>query len=314
MILVTGIKGGLAQRVAARLLGAGHDVVGVDYRKDLELASDISHIPVYQASYNKTAFEDVFRRHAFSTVLHLGRVGNLSETMGKRFDLNVLGSQKVMSLSAQHRVRTLVVLSTFHIYGADARNPTPISEEEPLRAGFEFPEIADAIQLDNMAWAWVYQHPEVRTTVLRPCNVIGPHIHNTMATFLRMSRVPYVAGFNPMTQFLHEDDLSGAILSAISGTGRGVFNVAGRDMVPWRTALEMCSVRGFPLPAALSRRLLSVVFHQPEYLVNFLKYPCIINDAAFRRTFGWRPLLTLDETLWTTVEDARKGVRRSEFG
>lgn len=54
-------------------------------------------VTVYQASYNKTAIEDVFRRHTFESVLHLGRVGNLSEEMEKRFDLNVIGTQKIMS-------------------------------------------------------------------------------------------------------------------------------------------------------------------------------------------------------------------------
>ncbi len=301
MILVTGIAGGLAQRVAARLLGSGHDVIGVDYRQDVELSGDIARIPVYRASYNKSAFEDVFRRHTFDAVLHLGRVGNLAESAGKRFELNVLGSQKVMHLCVQHKVRSLIVLSTFHIYGADARNPTPIAEDEALRAGFEFPQIADAIQLDNMAGAWMYQHPEVRTVVLRPTHVVGPNIQNTMCTLLRQPRVPYIAGFNPMMQFLHEDDLAGAIIAAVSGSVRGVFNIAGNDAVPWRTALAICGAMGFPLPSALSRRILPTVFRQPPYLVNFLKHPCIIDDTAFRHAFGFRAALALDEALQTTV-------------
>ena len=26
----------------------------------------------------------------------------------------------------------------------------------------------------------------------------------------------------------------------------------------------------------------------PPYLINFFKYPCVISDQAFRRTFGWK--------------------------
>src|SRR5262249_51912727 len=153
--------GGLAQRVAAMMMEAGDEVAGVDYRP--VHGDSVGAYPVFRASYNKTAIEDVFRKVAPKRVLHLGRVGNLSEPIEKRFELNVIGSQKLMSLSVQHGVESLVVLSTFHIYGAHPRNHVPISEDDPLRAGTSFPEIADAIQLDNMASTWIYKHPTVRT-------------------------------------------------------------------------------------------------------------------------------------------------------
>src|SRR5690606_35772678 len=73
--LVTGIAGGLAQRVATFLLGEGEEVFGVDYRP----VGGVTEYPVFRASYNKTAIEDVFRKVAPKRVLHLGRIGNLSE-------------------------------------------------------------------------------------------------------------------------------------------------------------------------------------------------------------------------------------------
>ena len=175
-ILVTGMAGGLSQLIARRLLQEGHEVVGVDYRPVPPLP-DLPGMITYRANYNKTAIEDVFRRHAFERVLHLGRVGNLKEDMGKRFDLNVVGSQKIMNLCLQYGIKRLLVLSTFHIYGASPANHIPIAEDEPLRAGSQFPQLADAIQLDNMAATWVYQHREVLTAVLRVTNVVGPSIH-----------------------------------------------------------------------------------------------------------------------------------------
>src|SRR4051812_10529983 len=193
-VLITGIAGGLAQRVGERLIARGQAVVGVDYRPTATLGGVLADVPVYQANYNKTGLEDVFRHHEFDTVLHLGRVGNLKEEVGKRFDLNVLGSRKLMNLCLSYRVRRLVVLSTFHIYGAHPHNHSPISEDEPLRAGVEFPQLADAIQLDSMATTWVYQHQAQDIVVLRPCNVIGPTLHNTMSHFLRERTVPRLAG------------------------------------------------------------------------------------------------------------------------
>ena len=296
-ILITGIAGGLARRTAALLQSRGHVVTGVDYRE----AQPIPGVVLHRASYDKTAIEDVFRHRSFDAVLHLGRVGNLTEEMEKRFDLNVLGSQKIMNLCLSYGVRSLVVLSTFHIYGAHARNPTPISEGDPLRAGYDFPQIADAIQLDNMASTWVYQHAEVRTVVLRPTNVVGPHIQNAMSRLLRRPRIPYLAGYNPMIQLVHEDDLTRAIVAASSGEARGVYNVAGGAAVPWRTALALTGAKTFPLPSSLVKAYLRAFSSFPEYLVNFVKYPCVISDAVFRQAFDWAPEKSVRETLASTA-------------
>ncbi len=296
-ILITGFAGGLARRTARLLLEKGREVVGVDYRP----APALPGVTLYRASYNKTAIEDVFRRHSVESVLHLGRVGNLAEAMEKRFELNVVGTQKIMSLCLAHGVKSLVVLSTFHIYGAHPKNHTPISEEDPLRAGTGFPEIADAIQLDNMATTWVYRHPEVSVAVLRPVNVVGPTIRNTMSTFLRLPRVPYLAGYNPMTQFIHEDDLARAIAAAMEGSLRGVFNVAGGDAVPWRTALDIIGAKTLPIPSSLVKLYLRAFSEFPEYLVNFFKYPCVLTDRAFREACGWRAEVDVRRTLVSTV-------------
>jgi UDP-glucose 4-epimerase len=295
--LITGFAGGLAQRTARLLLEKGREVVGVDYRA----APPLPGVTLYRASYNKTAIEDVFRKHSIESVLHLGRVGNLSEEMEKRFELNVIGTQKIMRLCLTHGVKSLVVLSTFHIYGAHPKNHTPISEEDPLRSGPEFPEIADAIQLDNMATTWVYRHPEVSVSVLRPVNVVGPTIRNTMSTFLRLPRVPYLAGYNPMTQFIHEDDLARAIVAA----QRGVFNVAGGDAVPWRTALEIIGAKTLPIPSSLVTLYLRAFSDFPEYLMNFFKYPCVLTDRAFREVTGWRAEVDVRRTLESTVAGGR---------
>jgi UDP-glucose 4-epimerase len=308
-IVVTGIAGGLAQRVAELLLDRGHEVVGVDYRDTTTLSERLAKIPIHRASYNKTAIEDVFRHASFDAVLHLGRVGNLREDAGKRFDLNVMGSQKLMNLCLQYHCKTLVVLSTFHIYGAHPRNHVPISEEDPLQAGPEFPQIADAIQLDNMASTWVFKHPEVRTVVLRPTNVVGPTVHNTMSKFLRLPVVPHIIGFDPMQQFIHEHDLADAILSSLEGDARGVFNLGGPAVLPWRTALDLVEAKTFPMPATIAAAYMTMAGF-PRYLLNFLKYPCIITDEAFRKAFGWSARVDIRTTLVSTVSEARAAQRR----
>ena len=309
-VLVTGMAGGLAHLVADRLVALGHEVIGVDYRPVPRLTGELSRVTVVRASYNKTAIEDVFRKYAFDAVLHLGRVGNLRESAGKRFDLNVVGSQKIMTMCVQHGVKELVVLSTFHIYGAHPSNHIPISEDEPLRAGLDFPQLADAIQLDSMATSWVFRHREVRTVVLRPTNLIGPTLQNTMSKFLRLARVPSIMGFDPMMQFVHESDMADAIVAAATSDRSGVYNVGGPAVLPWTSALQLAGARTYPIPSPVGALAMKLFTGFPQYLLNFFKYPCVISDAAFRSTFAWSPRVGIEDTLWSTVESARTAQRR----
>jgi UDP-glucose 4-epimerase len=272
------------------------------------LSGALAGVKVYQANYNKTIIEDIFKQHRFDAVLHLGRVGNLKMSIGKRFDLNVVGSQKIMDLCITHGVRRLTVLSTFHIYGAHPANHIPIVETDPLHAGTSLPQLADAIQLDSMACIWAFRHPEVRTVVLRPTNVIGPTIRNAMSMFLRGRHVPHVLGFNPMVQLIDAGDLAAAVLAAVAGERTGIYNIAGADAAPWRTILELARARTFPVPSGLVKLFLRATADSPAYLIDFFKHPCIISDDAFRRDFAWAPRVSLVDSVWSTVADARSAV------
>ena len=285
-----------------RLQESGFEVVGVDYRVP---PHDLGYPAVtYQANYNKTRIEDIFRRHPPSHVLHLGRVGNLKDKINRRFDLNVVGSRKVMDLSLRYGAERLLVLSTFHIYGAHPANHVPIYEDEPLRAGVEFPQIADAIQLDNQAVTWVYQHPEMKTVILRPTNVVGPRLNNAMSHALRASRIPTIMGFDPMTQFIHQSDLVDAVVKMALTDATGVFNVAGPYPIPWRSAVDAVGAAKIPVPAEAAigylrlARLISPAL--PPYLVNFFKYPCVISDEKIRRALDWAPRVPPEKAVLDT--------------
>lgn len=302
-VLITGITGSLAQLAALELMRRGDEVIGVDYRaKPIDLPRGIAF---HRASYNKSGILDLFRRNGPDKVLHLGRVGNLRVRPNQRFDLNVVGSAKIQELSLEYGVKQLVVLSTYHIYGAHPYNHTPILEDEPIRALQTVPELADATQLDGQAVTFSYRHPGLSTIVLRPSNVIGPHINNTTSRYLRARTVPYVSGFNPMWQFLYETDMLRALLAALDSGTSGVYNVAGRGSIPIVEALKLTGGTLLPVPPPLIwplRRLAdSVRSTVPPYLVDFLKYPVIVSDDRFRAAFDWEPRIGIAEAIRSTI-------------
>ncbi|MFB2703622.1 SDR family oxidoreductase [Marinobacter shengliensis] len=289
-ILVTGAAGALAQRVISRLRETC-DLVAVDFREQVYLGDDI---PSYCIDFNKRVFEDLFRRYQFDGVIHLGRILSSQLTRMRRYNANVLGTQKLLDLSQKYGIRRVIVLSTYHVYGAVAYNPALIDESAPLKSAGLSADLVDSVELENLANIYLWRYPELNITILRPCNIVGPGVRNSMSSLLGSSRAPVLAGFSPMMQFIHIDDMADAIVLAWNKPVKGVFNVAPQDWVAYQQALKLCGCQRIPLPSippvvpkAISRILNLRSF--PTYLMAFFKYPVVIDGRAFAREFGFTP-------------------------
>jgi UDP-glucose 4-epimerase len=106
-------------------------------------------------------------------------------------------------------------------------------------------------------------------------------------------------------QFIHVDDMAEAVALAFEKNQRGVYNVAPNDWVAYQDAVEMAGCWRLFLPsvpplvpraaAGLLSRATGMPF--PGYLVNYFKYPVIIDGSLFARTFGFEPKRSLEEIL-----------------
>jgi len=147
----------------------------------------------------------------------------------------------------------------------------------------------------------MWRHPELRTCVLRPVPTLGRYYSTAIGTYLRMSRPVTMMGFNPMIQFLHEEDLCEAVALAVEKGLRGVYNVAGPGEVPLRVAIHETGGRVLPLPEPVARPLIRRLFSLglvriPPGAIDYIKYPCTIAGERFVRETGFRPLFGLKES------------------
>lgn len=292
-VLVTGAAGTLARTVIRRLK-ADHDVVAVDFRYAAHLGP---RVPSYRVDVTRRGFEDVFRRHRIDGIIHIGRFGP-EASRESRYNANVLGSRRMFDLARDHGVRKVVVLSTFHVYGASPWNPALLDENAPLKASNLTMDLVDSVELENLASIYLWRYPQLGMTILRPCHILGPGVRNTMSMLLSQRVAPFVAGFSPMMQFIHVEDMARAIELAWRDPRRGIYNVAPRDWLPYQDVLRECGCLGVPLPpvppdlpAKLARLLRLPAF--PSFLVDYFKYPVIIDGNLFRRTFDFRPDVSL---------------------
>ena len=153
-VLVTGAAGALAQQVINRLRDK-YNIVAVDFR---ELTYHSDDIPSYKLDFNKRVFEDLFRSYEFDSVIHLGRIYASEETRMRRYNANVLGTQKLLDLSHKYGIGNVIVLSTYHVYGASPYNPALIDERAPLKAAELTMDLVDSVELENLANIYLWQH------------------------------------------------------------------------------------------------------------------------------------------------------------
>lgn len=291
-ILITGASGALA-RLVSSAINVKYELVGVDPRP----APSPTHFSgkFYIADYHSRKLDEVFREHQFDAVLHLGRLRESQQmSMNYRFQMNVIGTQKLLDLCKENGVKDLVVMSTYHVYGAHKTNALHLTEEAPLRAAISFPELADAVELDHLATTFMWKNREVRTTVLRPVNIIGKHVRNTICTLLRSGFCPKIIGFDPLLQFLDEKDAARALILALESNQSGAYNVAGEGVVAYSYAIRYARAVTVPVPpfatVGVARLIESVSrIGFPSYLLDYFKYPTVVNDEAFRKQFGFVP-------------------------
>lgn len=296
-LLITGIASGLGRLVAKRVAG-DYEIHGVDIGpwEGRERA-----IKVHQADLRSKKVEDIFRREQPKAVVHLGMVRHRFDPK-LRHDVNVVGTKHLLEYCANHGVEKLVILSSSYVYGALPENPFYMDEDTALNVSRHYPEIRDLAEVDTLATAFLWRYPQIATAILRPVSTLGYYTHSSIGAYLRLRYVPTVLGFNPMMQFIHEEDVAEAIARTLETSARGVFNVVGPGAVPLKVAIRETGGTALPLPESAARAAVERLFRYgfyplPAEAINFAKYPCTIDGRRFREATSFQPLYSLEETL-----------------
>jgi UDP-glucose 4-epimerase len=285
-ILITGITGGLARQVVVRLRRRFR-IIGVDNRRPKRKLVGVEHF--YRIRYTQSSFENIFRSHPIKKVLHLGRLlqGELQDhgvTTYGQMHQNTVGTEKLLALADKYDLNQAIILSTYHVYGALPDNPIFMNEDWNLRASLNFPDLRDVVEMDYAAHIWKWKHRnKIKTAILRPTNIVGPLMKNTFTRYLKGPLSPTIMGFNPMIQTIHEKDMSSIIVGVLEAGLHGTYNVAPKEVISLKEALEIAGSKAVPLPLpvlfGVTQQLGSLWQSIPKHLLEFLQYPCIIDGS-----------------------------------
>ncbi|MFP5321468.1 MAG: NAD-dependent epimerase/dehydratase family protein [Acidimicrobiia bacterium] len=299
-IAVTGAAGPVGRRVCARLL-ADPDVAGVVAidRQRLHLpdttAEDRRRLEVHRVHLREADLGSLLAD--VDAVVHLAGSDPLEDTA---VDHDLLTTGRVLAACEAGRVAQLVVRSSATVYGAHPDNPLPLTESAELRPNDGSPWVQMRARIEERVQAFADEHPDVAVAVLRPCVTVSESGPDELGRVLAAARVVGPGEDAPPAQFVHADDVAGAV-DVVRRTGAtGAFNVAPDGAVEAERlrALVGGSPR-IPLPGWLASRLSDIGWRYrlaptPPGFVPFAREPWVVaNDRL--RALGWAPSLTNDE-------------------
>lgn len=296
-IAVTGISGRFGRLLAQRL-HRRHSVVGIDRRPFPGAPPDVQ---MHCIDIRRKRCEDIFRAGKFDAVVHLNVLHDPRASSEEHHTFNIRGTTRVMDYCVRFRIPKLILLSSANVYGPRPENPQFLTEDAPLMGGTRFSEIRDLIELDMCAQSFFWKHREVETVILRPVHIVGA-VRNAPSNYLRLKHIPRLAGFDPMVQIIHEEDVALAIEHALRPGISGVFNVPGCEPAPLSRIIGMAGgqVIDFPhflAPAVLSQMWRWRVTSFPAPELDHLRYVCMVDGTRAREVLGFRPRHDLEETM-----------------
>lgn len=289
-VCIPGISGKLGRLLAERLVDRGHEVIGIDKRPFKDAPAELlAKIEMHEVDIRKRAAEDVFRRVRPEAVIHMATVTHLVVRSEDRYRINLGGTRAVFEYAKAHGTEHVIFVGRHTYYGAAADSPLYHSEDEPPMALQHFPELADLVAADLFAGSMLWRLPELATTVLRMVYTLGSTGHGTLATFLRGGRVPTLLGYDPLFQFMHEDDVVAALIAALEKRPRGVFNVAGPPPVPLGVVIRETGRTEVKLPEIVFRGALGRfgLPRLPPGALEHIKYSVTVDPTAFREATGF---------------------------
>lgn len=232
--------------------------------------------------------------------------------------VNIEGTRRVLDAAAATGVGKVIHVSSAFAYGAWPDNPTPLTEDAPLRPNHAFAFAVHKAETERLLMEWHDEHPGVTTVVLRPPLVLGGGTPASIRALVR-GRVPVrVRDASPDVQYLHVDDLASALAFGVFEDLEGVYNVAPDG---WLSHEDAVALAGWAPRVAVSadvaertcRRLWQAgVGDVPPGMIPLLAHSCVIaNDRLVAA--GWRPDHTNEEALLACVDEeggagGRKGL------
>jgi nucleoside-diphosphate-sugar epimerase len=228
-------------------------------------------------------------------------------------------TRAVLDAAGAVGVTHVVLMSSATAYGAWANNPVPLTEDAPLRPNPDLDFAVRAAERERLASDWKFEHPGATVAVLRPAVPLAEDTSGWLARGLRETSAVRAAGpDDPPGQYVHLDDLTAAIVLALSARLDGPFNVSPDGWISGEQLRALAGVPGVRIPERAARRVAWLRWRldpasAPPGLLPYTMHSWVVANDRIKAA-GWRPAFSNEEayvaghraTPWATVSPQRR--------
>ena len=306
-IAITGSSGYIGQRLVAAFRDAGGTVLGIDVR-----AVNDGVVPdeFCECDIRDPTLIDSVRDFQPDTIIHCAFVIRPLHDAGEMSDINIGGTENVLSIAEQIAPARFLFISSATAYGARPENPVPLPDETQVRPRPEYQYAAEKTALEGRVSALAEKCPEIAVSWVRPAIVGGPGMDNFLSRFMfGLPMLLKLDGFDQPLQFVHECDVVGAIQAVLSADGRGAFNLGPPNWTMTSEVAKETNRRIIPMPFRIAYgavwlmwKLRFPLYESPPGFLYFGRYPWVVAPDRLCNEIGYRFRYSSTETMKETVK------------
>lgn len=257
-------------------------------RAPTEVHDRIEHVRT-EGSY--AALASVVRATQVDTIVHTSLVVDSTGIYGQALhEVNVIGTMNLLAAAtAGTSVRQVVVTSSTLVYGSGLRDPVWPKEDmvrsSPARNQVE----RSLVEVERNVGEFAHDNPATLVSLLRLSDVLGPDVDAAISRCLGRGIAPCIAGFDPLVQFVEQQDALRALEMVVGRQIPGTYNVAGDGRLPWSEVASICGARLTPLPPVLTGPVAAALTRTglldiPPEMVTRLRYGGGVDNQALKET------------------------------
>jgi len=309
-IVITGTSGFIGGRLL-RLLDQDENyphVVAIDRKKP---ATTLKKAKFYKLDLTEALADvqlaEILKKVNCDTLIHCAFPMTPPRDPASAHEIISVGSMYVHNACAEARIRKIIVASTTDVYGASPTNPNFLSEDVHVPSGDRQSRfLADKIDAEKSFLKYAKKHPDSIVTILRFATVLGPTIQSYKTRYLKRFFVTTILGFDPLMQFIHEEDVFKALKLAVDQDVKGVFNIVGDGVLPLSRVIKICGKLNLQLPQIGFKSLVQLMWYAdiapaPASHVDFLRYLCVADGSKAKKQLNFTAQFSTKEALLSFV-------------
>jgi UDP-glucose 4-epimerase len=221
---------------------------------------------------------------------------------------NVIGTMNIVTAcdGRDSPVKKFVFKSSAHYYGCEQDDPAFFTEEMARPHPARTPIERDIVEAEATVRDFAERNRDKTVTVLRFANGLGPGLTTSHSRLFSLPAVPTILGFDPRYQFIHEDDIVGALLHGVREDLHGVYNGAGDGVLVLSEVIDLLGKPMLPIlppwgTGLASRPLNRLGLRIPVEMLNQLRFGRGLDNRKLKAA-GFTPRSTTREAVTAFAE------------